>query len=273
MIGDPRGDFDRGLLWSVFGHAAAIIAIARLWHPSASVPEPAPALIDVEIPSAPVPVPSPPELAHGVAPGPRTVAPPGVARAGARDSRQVEHHYAERQHDEPYGNTLVSYERGDRPTPNGTALVGDGAGSALFGSGYSTLGDGTGGGGGFAIPHVSHARGPSPRRDYSTSHILLPHEYSGQTVIVDLVIDARGNIARETLVQGLHAASAETNTALGRDDRDSVVRTILATIQKYEFYPALDDDGHPTTGAYRWAWQLTHDASSDPPAPEPHGGR
>lgn len=145
---------------------------------------------------------------------------------------------------DPRDELVVSYDRGTE-LANGAGDHGTGPGRALYGNGYDgPPGNGVGGGaGGLGVPSL--ARPPSPREDYSQSSEKFPKQFAGNTVLVELQIDANGIVTHTTLVRGMGSSFVE-----GR---------VMDDIRDFKFWPALDDTGHPIPSHYRWLWVLQPD--------------
>ena len=146
---------------------------------------------------------------------------------------------------DPYADLVVSYDRPTGPDPGAeTGTTGGGVGAGLHGDGAGS-GDGTGqfGIGNLAVPPPpkSLARPPRPRGNYDAWYPAADRRFVGGSVLVELVIDARGRVRQVTLLRGVDSAINNDAVELAR---------------QFEFYPALDEAGQPTTAHYRWEFVL-----------------
>lgn len=153
----------------------------------------------------------------------------------------------------PFADLAVSYETPTLPDPGSPAgTTGQGVGTGLFGTGtgagagYGSLGDGPG-----LLqvppPPPSLARPPRPKNSHSASIILGSHEFANKTLLVELNIDPHGNVRDVRILEGL---SNRLDTSAAKIARD------------YKFYPALSDNGEPTSGHYLWKFVI-NDISED----------
>ena len=94
----------------------------------------------------------------------------------------------------------------------------------------------------------SLARSPRPKRDYRKLRIPGASKFAGETVKLELTIDAHGKVRRVQLLQGV--------------DRE-LDRKSVALAGTFEYHPALDDDGVPIQGTSRWDFQIVNDEEAD----------
>jgi len=162
----------------------------------------------------------------------------------------------------PFADLAVSYETPTLPDPGSLAgTTGLGVGTSLFGTGtgsgagFGSLGDGPG------IlqvppPPPSLARRPRPKNSHSASIILGSHEFANKTLLVELSIDPRGNVRDVRILEGL-SDRLDTHAA--------------AIARGYKFYPALSDNGEPTSGTYRWKFVINDVVEGDDDAMSDQG--
>jgi len=236
-----RNGIPIGLACSLAAHVA-VIAIVLAWPAATEVARStAPETIDiVTVDPAPASIGAPSKPPGEIGP----VVDPAMGRTGKRAARPQRVGPPP----DPYADLVMSIDDGTT-LASGAGTVGDGPGRGLLGAGYDgALGNGLGGGGGggiarIPVPRPSLARGPRPRADYSRSNRRYPEIYAGETIIVELGIDADGHVTQTELVKGLGSMKIE-------DD-------VMSAIRSFEFWPALDDDGHPIPSHYRWLWVMT----------------
>jgi TonB family protein len=96
---------------------------------------------------------------------------------------------------------------------------------------------------------VSRARPPRPKFDYTRQRLIGASRFAGHTIKVMLVVDPRGHVREVQLLEGV--------------DRDLDRRTV-ALVQRWEFEPALDDEGVATRGTQRWDIQIVEDEDDSP---------
>jgi len=153
----------------------------------------------------------------------------------------------------PFAELAVSYDTPTGPDPGNEA----GTGGLTVGSGL--WGDGAGGDGGrFGVggmgvpppppPAVSRARPPRPKLDYHTWDFRASRRFAGQAVLVELSIDAGGHVGQVRVMKSVDPAVDHHAMDLAR---------------RFEFYPALDPDGHPTPGLHRWEFVIVGDNDTD----------
>jgi hypothetical protein len=154
---------------------------------------------------------------------------------------------------DPFADTVIGYDAPDQAEP-GTeqGTVGQGLGIALQGSGigdangFGYLGDGPG-----VLRVPSLARRARPKHDYRDLKLVAITRFVGQVIVASLTLDARGKVRGVRIVHGV--------------DRDLDQRATNYA-RKFEFFPALDDLGAPTSSVYPWAFVIvpsTDDADED----------
>jgi hypothetical protein len=228
-----RSGIPIGLACSLVAHALVVV-VALVW-PSSHVPAPdlAPGAIDIVTvdppPRSPLKTATPGEVGPTIDPA------PGRTGKRAAPIRRAESTV------DPYAELVVSFDDGTSLASGGN-IVGVGPGQGLFGAGFDGVGDG-GGVANMPIARASLARDPSPRADYTRSNAKYPELYAGETIVVDLELDATGHVTHETLVKGLGSMDIE-------DD-------VMRAIRRFEFWPALDSDGHAIPSHYHWLWVMT----------------
>jgi hypothetical protein len=150
--------------------------------------------------------------------------------------------------DDPFAELSIKYDGVDRgaPRPGGPADDGTGPGTGARGTGRglgldAPLGLGDGGSLRVPPPPPSQARPPRPKHDYSRWSFRSPQEYGGRTLLVELKIDASGEVSSVDLLEGVERRI---------DSR------AIDTAYRFEFHPALDDAGRPIASRYRWQFVL-----------------
>jgi len=214
--------------------------------------------IEVFDPPPAPPEPPPGPSGPGKQPGAGNTAKTGTFGRRGHDAPPHSHSRAPVVHD-PLADLNVSYDVPTGPDP-GTlhGTTGDGAGTGLTGigtgdgKGFGRFGDGEGT---LSIPLPSLARPPRPKHDYRESIIRGSHSFGGQTLRLILAIDARGVVRHARVAHGL--------------DPDLDQRAIEVA-RSFEFYPALDRAGEPTSGTFPWSFVISvayvneHDESPGP---------
>jgi hypothetical protein len=150
---------------------------------------------------------------------------------------------------DPFSELSIKYDGVDLHDPRpggGTADEGIGPGAGQLGPGRGLGLDGPlglGTGGSLRVPPVppSQARPPRPKYPYHRWPFRAPSELGGSKLLLELSIDARGEV---TAVRLLHGVDRRVD---GR---------AIETARRFEFYPALDDAGRPTAGLHRWEFVL-----------------
>ncbi|HEX4417271.1 MAG TPA: energy transducer TonB [Kofleriaceae bacterium] len=228
-----------GSLSLTFHGGLAIVAIVlaglRAAHPPAIEPTP----IDI------IPLDTPAVVSPPAPSGPGTIAGNGhTALAGTRGRRGQDLPKRSQTKappvNDPYAEVVMGYDAPDSAhpgNPNGT--TGSGLGTGLFGNGTGNgTGFGLGGDGpGIPAPPISHARPPRPKHDYLHQELLTSRKFGGTTVVLKLVIDAKGKVEDVSVLTSVDPAIDHEAITMARD---------------FEFYPALRDDGEPRAGTFRW---------------------
>jgi TonB family protein len=188
--------------------------------------------IQVVEPPPPPPPPEPP------APQLRPITPPSpgtLGRRGREPPRSVSRAPAD-----PYADLVMHYEAPASDDPgNRAGATGGGLGSGLFGDGI--------GGAAFGVGNVppppapSRARPPRAKADYSRWDFLAASVFRGAIVRLELSIDPSGSVRDVRVLKGV-------------DDQIDLRATDLA--RRFEFYPALDDDGQPIWGRHAWEFVI-----------------
>ena len=201
--------------------------------------------IEVFDPKPPPPQPPPGPSGPGTQPGAGHTAKTGTFGRRGHDAPTHSHSRAPVAQD-PLADLTVSYDQPTGPDPgtlNGTTGSGTGTGLTGIGTGdgdgYGRFGDGAGT---LSIPLPSLARPPRPRHDYRESIIRGSHKFGGDTLRLDLSIDRRGVVRQVSVAKGL-------------DDLLDLRAIELA--RTFEFYPALDRDGEPTSGTFQWVFVIS----------------
>src|SRR6185436_16036192 len=202
-------------LVSVGAHVVLLLAITILPGPAAP-PPPTVELTPILVVAPPLPPkpppPAPPQMQPVVAPSPGT-----LGRRG-RDAPRS----ATRAPADPFADLVVHY---DAPT---SEEPGNEAGTTGLGIGAGPTGNGIGD---IQLPSTpTRARPPRPKRDYSRWGFRAASVFRGAIVRLELTIDAQGAVRGVRIVKGV-------------DDYIDQEATALAS--RFEFYPALDDEGRP----------------------------
>jgi hypothetical protein len=242
----------RSTMISLAAHAAAIATLLWLVPKSAVPPDAAPLAAAIEIglvdPPPPAPPPAPPPSVPAVG-GDNTPAasaklrPLGLHGTAAANSIVR----APRQAD-PYADLAISYDTDASPEANGPGAPDgseDGGGVGGVGHGLG-LGIGAGGDGdhGFdlpPIPQVSMAKSPQPKYDYSEGWIPGSRHYPGKELLIDLRVNKQGRVHGAHVVEGIEP---------------HLDRRAIAIALHFEFDPALDKNGEPVEGTYRWRFRI-----------------
>lgn len=234
----------------------ALVGLALSIPPSEVVDEPRPPVqlttIDVEL------GPRPPELPQLLAaierPGgsatPALVRAPTRAGARGRRGHAAPAAVPAQPVSDPFADLAIRYEPGDRsasrPGP-GTADGGEGPGAGALGRGaglgLGAAGPGLGAGGALRVPDAppSRARPARAKHDYSRWPFRSPPEYGGAKILLELEVDARGEVSGVRVLQSV---------APGIDER------ALTYARSFEFHPALDSAGEPIASAFRWEFVI-----------------
>ena len=118
---------------------------------------------------------------------------------------------------------------GDTGPGLGSGLLGEGVGGNAFGVGT------------VPPPPPSQARPPRAKEDYSQWDFHAAHMFRGAIVRLELTIDPVGSVRDVRVLKGV-------------DDQIDVRAIDLA--RRFEFFPALDDDGRPTWGRHGWEFVI-----------------
>jgi hypothetical protein len=157
---------------------------------------------------------------------------------------------------DPLADLAISYDVPTGPDPgtlNGT--TGTGAGTGLLGigtgagNGFGRYGDGVGT---MSIPVPSQARPPRPRHDYRESVIRGSHKFGGQSLRLALTVDPRGIVRQVRVEQGVD---------------DVLDQRAIELARTFEFYPALDAAGEPTSGTFQWVFVISIAYNNETDAP------
>jgi periplasmic protein TonB len=145
----------------------------------------------------------------------------------------------------PFADLAVSYETPTAPDPGNVAgTTGPGLGAGLFGDGTGT------GGGGYGTltvpppPGPSLARPPRPKLDYHSWDFRASRRFAGQAVLVELTIDPAGHVRHVSVLKSVDPA---------------VDHHAMDLASRFEFHPALDSAGTPTSGRHRWEFVIVGD--------------
>jgi TonB family protein len=140
---------------------------------------------------------------------------------------------------DPYANLVMHYDAPPATDPgNRDGDTGAGLGSGLLGEGV--------GGNDFGVgtvppPPVSRARPPHPKDDYSQWDFHAASMFRGAIVRLELTVDPAGSVRDVRILKGV-------------DDQIDLRATELA--RRFQFFPALDDDGRPTWGRHGWEFVI-----------------
>ncbi len=232
-----------------------LVWLALAIPPSAVVDEPRPVVrlttVDVEL------GPRPPERPQLLAANLRPGAPGTLARARAATPAGVR---GRRGHaaaapapappaNDPFADLAIRYETGDRSAPRpgpgtGDGGAGPGGGARGLGGGLGIEAKaGLGGGGALRVPDAppSRAQPPRAKHDYRRWPFRAPPEYAGVKVVLELAIDARGQVSGVRVLESVTARIDERAVAFGR---------------RFEFHPARDSAGEPTASVVRWEFVI-----------------
>jgi TonB family protein len=223
--------------------AALFVALAA----PAPTTRPAPFAIDVVAPSAPAPT--------TIAAAMMTTIEPDRTPARRRGTRRVVHAPPAKVVAPPAptidpgggggsgsGSETGSGAGSGSGTGSGSGVgSGSGSGSGAGVGGGSGSGGGGGGARGGTVLRPSRARPARPKRDYRAWAFRAPDVYRGQTVLVELWIDATGRVVTSRVISGVS---------------DDIDEHAIRAAREFEFYPALDRDGTPIGALYRWEFVL-----------------
>lgn len=150
---------------------------------------------------------------------------------------------------DPFAELSIKYDGVDREALRpgaGTSDDGTGPGAGARGDGRglgidAPLGLGTGGSLRVPPPPPSQARPPRAKHDYSRWPFRAPQEYSGQKLLLELAIDASGQVTAVRVLESVERRIDARAVEIAR---------------RFEFHPALDDAGRPTAGVHRWEFLI-----------------
>ena len=243
----------RSTVISLAAHAAAIAAL--LWLapiPRSPVPRstaPLAAALEVAlIDPSPPPPPAPPPKVRATGGDNTPAAAAKVRPLGlhgmAAPSSIVR---APRQAD-PFAELAITYDTPASPEADGPgAPDGEAGGSGIGGLGQGLgmgIGAGGDGNGGFDLPDtppVSMARPPRPQYDYSEGWISGARHYPGKELLIDLRVNKYGRVHGAHVVEGIEP---------------HLDRRAIALALHFAFDPALDKNGEPVEGTYRWRFRI-----------------
>lgn len=225
----------RATVVSVLVHAGAI-ALAVEFAPRRVPPATAqldPIAVEIVMPP-PSPEAPPPSGAGQLVPA----QPAGDAGARSRHGRGAPKHVQPRA--EPasgFSDLSVHYEAPSSPDPGSETSHGEGLGLGTAGAGTGEIGVG-----GLNVPPApspahSLRRHPRPKLPYEKWSFAAPPQFNGSHVLLDLMIDPRGSVQKISVIRSV-------DPEIDRRARD--------TARRFEFHPALDDDGAPVWGQVRW---------------------
>lgn len=140
---------------------------------------------------------------------------------------------------DPYADLVMHYDAPPAADPGnrdgehgiglGSGLLGDGVGGSAFGVGN------------VPPPPASRARPPRAREDYSKWDFHAARMFAGATVRLELTVDPRGKVTAVRILKGVD---------------DQIDQRAIEVAGRFEFFPALDDDGRPTWGRHGWLFVI-----------------
>jgi hypothetical protein len=177
----------------------------------------------VQVVEPPPERPAPPPVQPVAAPSPGT-----LGRRGSTAPRS-----ATRAPADPYSDLVVHYDAPASEQP------GSQAGATGLGIGAGPTGDGIGD---IQLPSApTRARPPRPTRDYSRWSFRAAGVFRGAIVRLELAIDAGGAVRGVRIVKGVD---------------DHIDREATTMASRFEFHPALDDDGRPVASRHAWEFVI-----------------
>ena len=216
----PRRRLVAGLV-SIGAHGVLLLVVTVLHGPVASPPRTV-ELTPIQVVEPPPP-PEPPRVLPVAAPSPGT-----LGRRG-RDAPRS----ATRAPADPYADLVVHYDAPTSEEPgNEAGAVGLGIGSGVTGNGIGDV----------QLPSTpTRSRPPRPRRDYSQWGFRAASVFRGAIVRLELTIDAQGAVRNVRIAKGVD---------------DYIDQEAVALASRFEFYPALDDDGRPIASRHGWEFVI-----------------
>jgi TonB family protein len=218
-------------LVSVGVHGVLLFAVAVTSVTGIRVAREAPAveLTPIQVVAPPPPEPPAPQLQPVTPPSPGT-----LGRRGREPPRSVTRAPAD-----PYADLIMHYEAPPAADP------GNRDGEAGIGLGSGLLGDGIGGAafgvGNVPPPPASRARPPRAKEDYSRWDFHAAHMFAGAIVRLELTVDPRGGVRAVRILKGVD---------------DQIDQRAIELAGRFQFFPALDDDGRSTWGRHGWEFVI-----------------
>lgn len=140
---------------------------------------------------------------------------------------------------DPYADLVMHYEARPAADPGnldgehgiglGSGLLGDGVGGAAFGVGN------------VPPPPPSRARPPRAKEGYSKWDFRASRMFAGAIVRLELTVDPRGRVTAVRILKGVD---------------DQIDQRAIELAGRFQFFPALDDDGRPTWGRHGWEFVI-----------------
>jgi hypothetical protein len=134
---------------------------------------------------------------------------------------------------DPYSDLIVHYDAPASEAP------GNRAGATGLGIGAGPTGDGIGD---IQLPATpTRARPARPKHDYSRWGFRAAPVFRGAIVRLELAIDATGAVRGVRIVKGVD---------------DHIDREATTMASRFEFHPALDDDGRSVASRHGWEFVI-----------------